>query len=93
MIAILGLSAVFLGFACLCLAMDRHQRDFIGRRLSSSAVLGLRFGGFSSITFGLVVAIGALGWGYGIALWFGLLTIGAIPVVALLSTWSSRAKR
>lgn len=93
MIAILAAAAAWLGFACLCLAMDRHQRDLLGRRLSDSASRRLRLAGFAAIALGLATAIAALGWGYGAVLWFGLLTLGAAPIVALLSAWSARVKR
>lgn len=93
MIGILAAATAWLGFACLCLAMDRHQRDLLGRRLSDSASRGIRLAGFAALALGLASTIATLGWGYGAALWFGLLTLGAAPVVALLSAWSSRAKR
>ncbi|MBY8824032.1 DUF3325 domain-containing protein [Sphingomonas colocasiae] len=93
MIGILSAATAWLGFACLCLAMDRHQRDILGRRLSDSASRRLRLTGFAAIALGLATAIAALGWGYGAVLWFGLLTLGAAPIIALLSAWSSRAKR
>lgn len=93
MIGILAAATAWLGFACLCLAMDRHQRDPLGRRLSDSASRTLRLTGFTVIALSLAAAIAALGWGYGTVLWFGLLTLGAAPIVATLSAWASRAKR
>jgi hypothetical protein len=85
MIGILCIPVSWLGFAFLCFAMDRHQRDLLGRRLSITDSHRLRLAGFSMIALGLILSIAALGPAYGAVLWFGLLTLGAMPIVALVS--------
>ena len=93
MIALLILAAIAPGFACLCLAMDRHQRDILGRRLPAAATQRLRLGGFAAIAIGLALAAGLLGWGYGLIVWFGLLTLCAMAIVAYLSATSRKPKK
>ena len=91
MIGILGIPVTWLGFAFLCLAMDRHQRDLLGRRLSATGSHRLRLAGFAMIALALILSIAALGPAYGAVLWFGLLTIGAMPIVALVSAYFVRS--
>ena len=87
------LAAILPGFACLCLAMDRHQRDVLGRRLSAVTTRRLRLGGFAAIAVGFALAAGLFGWAYGLIVWFGLLTLGAMAIVAYLSAIASKPKK
>ncbi len=91
MIGILCIPMTWLGFALLCLAMDRHQRDLLGRRFSATDSHRLRLAGFAMITLALILSIAALGSAYGAVLWFGLITIGAMPIVALVSVSFARS--
>jgi hypothetical protein len=73
----------FAGFALLLLAMPRHQRDWLGRRLPPSGDRILRATGFVLLALAFAVAEIGLGYGYGVVAWFGWLTIAAALVVAV----------
>ena len=46
------------GMSLLCLAMERHGPDLLGRRLGKSARLGLRLAGWAVLALSLAIAIG-----------------------------------
>lgn len=81
---------VLAGFAMLCLARDRHQRDLFGRKLSGAAVRWLRAGGWACLALAFVVAGRGLGWAYGSVEWLGQLSAGAFISVILLTRLSGR---
>lgn len=78
-----------LGFALLCLAMDRHHEDAFGRAPSRRRQQGLRalavLAGLAS-TWSLWEPAD---WGLAWAGWSAQLSLGALPVVAL-ATWRAR---
>lgn len=69
------------GFALLLVAMTKHQRDWMGRKLPDRTSRGLRLAGFAALALGFPIAGGAHGWAYGAVAWFGWLTIGAVLAV------------
>ncbi|MDH5855751.1 DUF3325 domain-containing protein [Lampropedia aestuarii] len=82
--ALMGLSA-WAGFICLALAMERHQNDLWARSFSQGANWLLRAIGWGLLVLGLVVAVQAKGWGFGLALFSGHTSAAAgLVVVALL---------
>jgi hypothetical protein len=74
-----------LGFALLCLARDRHQRDLLGRKLARRQAAMLRRGGWGCLLLAYAAAGIALGWGYGTIEWLGQLSAGALLTVLILS--------
>ncbi|MFY8116916.1 MAG: DUF3325 domain-containing protein [Roseateles sp.] len=78
-----------LGFALLCLAMERHHEDALGRTPSRRRQQGLRalalLAGLAS-TWSLW---GRADWGLAWAGWGAQLSLGAVAVVAL-ATWRAR---
>lgn len=78
------------GFAMLCLARERHQRDAFGRKLSGAAAQRLRAGGFLALALAFVLAGTGLGWAYGAVEWLGQLSAGALVTIVLLARLSGR---
>lgn len=78
------------GFAMLCLARERHQRDAFGRIFSARAAKRLRAGGFLCLGLAFLLAGIGLGWAYGAVEWLGQLSAGAIVTVLLLARLSGR---
>ncbi|HDS1578010.1 DUF3325 domain-containing protein [Stenotrophomonas maltophilia] len=54
-------------FACLALAMERHQRDILGRALPAQSTQQLRALGWALLVFSTVFALRGLGVGSGLA--------------------------
>lgn len=68
-------------FACLALAMERHQRDVLHRVLSVHAVQQLRAVGWALLVFSAVFAVRGLGVGFGLAALSGHTSVAADVVV------------
>ncbi|PLC49373.1 hypothetical protein CR159_13825 [Pollutimonas subterranea] len=73
-----------LAFACLALAMERHQEDMFGRLLSSRVTKLLRTAGWVLLCGSLAVALRQPLWSMGLVAWFGCLTAGAGVVFIVL---------
>lgn len=78
------------GFAMLCLARGRHQRDLVGRTLSGGVSGRIRAAGWAIFLLAFVLAGRGVGWGYGVVEWFGLLSAGALVTVVILTYLSGR---
>ncbi len=68
-------------FACLALAMERHQRDVLRRVLSAQATEKLRAIGWALLVFSTVFAMRGLGVGSGLAALSGHTSVAAGVVV------------
>ncbi|HWV60112.1 MAG TPA: DUF3325 domain-containing protein [Sphingopyxis sp.] len=90
MIHLLLFLLAFAGFAMLCAARDRHQRELFGRRLPAKTAVGLRRTGLCLLLLAYPVAGLALGWGYGAVEWLGHLSGGALLTVLLLARRTAR---
>ncbi len=71
-------------FACLALAMERHQRDVLRRALSAQATQQLRAIGWALLVFSSVFAMRGLGLGFGLAALSGHTIIAAGVVVLVM---------
>lgn len=69
------------GFALLLLAFPRHQQDWLRRKLAPGAARTLRLSGFALLALAFLAAGLSLGWGYGVVVWLGWLTVAAALVV------------
>lgn len=78
------------GFAMLCLARDRHQRDLLGRKLAAGPTRRLRAGGLFCVALAYLMASLSLGWAYGAIEWLGQLSAGALLTVLFLTRHSAR---
>lgn len=81
MIHALAIIVAVVGFACLCAAMVRHQKDLLGHALTVRSARRLRIAGALSLLFALAVDMIVLGSGYGAVAWCGHLTAGAALVL------------
>lgn len=74
----------FAGFAGLCLAMDRHYQDLLGRKPTPQRLRVLRLGGWALLLLALCSAVAAAGWAMGIVQWLAMLMVGlALWIFAL----------
>lgn len=81
---LLALLLCYGGFAALCLSMDRHYADLLGRKPSPRRRQGLKFGGWLLLGVSLWAAVAAMGWGLGLVEWFAVLMFSALLLVLLL---------
>ncbi len=82
MLAPIGLA--YAGMAALCLAMDRHHRQVVGRVLRPGIAGALRVVGCAALTASFAAAVTAEGWARGPVAWFGALTAAGLALVLLL---------
>ncbi len=66
-----------LAFACLALAMERHQEELFARQLGPGATKGLRVAGWALLCGSSAVALRQPSWAIGLVSWFGCLSAGA----------------
>ncbi|MBK5417072.1 DUF3325 domain-containing protein [Pseudomonas sp. TH31] len=81
---LLALLLCYGGFTALCLSMDRHHADLLGRKPSAPRRRVMRFGGWLVLALSLWVAVSTTGWGLGLVEWFAVLMISALLLVLLL---------
>jgi uncharacterized membrane protein YjjP (DUF1212 family) len=72
------------GFAALCAARERHQRDLFGHALSPLRARVLRVMGWGLLGLTLLVAVNG-GWAQGFLIWVGSLSIGAFISILMLT--------
>ncbi len=82
MLAMIGLA--YAGLAALCLGMDRHHRQVVGRGIKPRATLALRLAGTTILALSFAAAILSDGWVFGPVAWCGGLTAAALALVFLL---------
>jgi hypothetical protein len=80
------------GFFALCLSLPKHQQEVLKRALPRRSVLVLRGSGYGVIALAFVSAIVSRGFGPGLMVFAGLLTVAAATVVGGLAWRASRAK-
>lgn len=68
-ISVLLLSLV--GFACLAMAMIRHQEDLFGKTLGPYATRCLRVAGWQLLLLALWRAVTGMGWSFGLTAYSG----------------------
>lgn len=71
-IALIG----FAGFAALCLAMDKHFSDLLGRKPKAGQLRSLRLAGWLLLTVSLVLSVHQRGWAHGLVEWIAVLMAG-----------------
>jgi|GEM_PF-489496 len=74
------------GFLALAVAMDRHQRDLLGRKLAPREARIARMAGGGLLVLALALDMIGLGAAYGAIVWFSHLSLGA----AAMLTWITR---
>ncbi|MDF9616789.1 DUF3325 domain-containing protein [Pseudomonas entomophila] len=66
----------FAGFAGLCLAMEKHFNELLGRKPTAVQLRVLRFGGWALLLLSLVLAVYGRGWALGLVEWIAVLMAG-----------------
>lgn len=72
------------GFTALCLALDRHHHDLLGRKPTAGQRLALCLGGWLLLALSLAAALTAADWGLGLVQWCAVLMGSALLLVVLL---------
>ncbi|MFT0546014.1 DUF3325 family protein [Allopusillimonas ginsengisoli] len=73
------------GFACLALAMIRHQEDLFGHALNAPLTRGLRVAGWFFLLMALWLAAASMGWSFGLTVYGGHTSAAAgVVFIALL---------
>lgn len=80
------------GFAFLCAAMTRHQKDVLGRKVPVATARRIRITGGAILLFALAIDLIGLGAAYGAVAWCGHLTAGAAFVLTGLNWKVARGK-
>ncbi|GAB1059974.1 DUF3325 domain-containing protein [Shewanella algae] len=83
MIALIALT--YLAFGLLAISMFGHFREAMGRAPKTLESHLLYAGGWLALLASFVLCGMGYGWGYGSILFFGLMTLAALPVVLQLS--------
>ncbi|RMX08250.1 DUF3325 domain-containing protein [Corticibacter populi] len=78
------------GFACLALAMDRHQSDLFGRELAPKTTRLLRMAGWLWLLAALWLAVARMGWSFGLTAYSGHTSAAAALVFIALLIWCRR---
>ncbi|MBL6080080.1 DUF3325 domain-containing protein [Belnapia sp. T18] len=82
----LGLALPYAGFTALCLAMERHHEQVLGRRqIPPGLRLVLRLAGWLLLLTSPLPCLALAGWGGGSVLWCGMLTAAALLLTLLLA--------
>ncbi|MEG0860960.1 MAG: DUF3325 domain-containing protein [Pseudomonas sp.] len=74
----------FAGFACLCLAMEKHYKELLGTAPSAMRLRALRIGGWLLLLVALYLAVHNSGWAMGLVELFAVLMAGVTLWVFLL---------
>lgn len=82
--AILAFALAYAGFLALCLSMDRHHQDLMGRRPKPPRRYALRVMGWVLVALSTWPCVAAWGWFIGPVGWVGVLTAAAMPIVFLI---------
>jgi len=81
---LLALLLCYGGFTALCLSMDRHHTELLGRKPSVRRRQGMRIQGWLLLALSLWAAVSATGWGLGLVQWFAVLMLSGLLLVLLL---------
>jgi hypothetical protein len=73
-----------LAFACLALAMDRHQSPVLGRDLSRGQSRAFRIAGWCGLLLALGLIVGDEGWALGLVSYSGCTSLAAGIVYGVL---------
>jgi hypothetical protein len=81
---LLALLLCYGGFTALCLSMDRHHTELLGRKPSVRRRQGMRIYGWLLLALSLWAAVSATGWGLGLVQWFAVLMLSGLLLVLLM---------
>ncbi|MHC8304305.1 DUF3325 domain-containing protein [Pseudomonas sp. PB3P13] len=81
---LLALLLCYGGFTALCLSMDRHHAELLGRKPSARRSQAFKLGGWLLLAFSLWAAVSSAGWGLGLVQWCAVLMLSALLLVLLM---------
>lgn len=81
------------GFACLAMAMERHQSDRLGHALTARATRGLRAAGWAALLVALWLSVDRQGWILGLVGYSGHTSVAAGLVFGTLVVLERRSAR
>lgn len=81
---LLALLLCYAGFTALCLAMDRHHVELLGRKASLRRRQGLQLAGWLLLALSLWAAVATAGWESGLVEWCAVLMLSAVLLVMLM---------
>ncbi|WP_392885425.1 DUF3325 domain-containing protein [Pseudomonas migulae] len=81
---LLALLLCYGGFTALCLSMDRHHAELLGRKPSTRRRQLMTLAGWLLLALSLWAAVAATGWGLGLVEWCAVLMLSALLLVLLL---------
>ena len=74
----------FAGFAALCLAMEKHFSDLLGRKPRLGQLKALQVAGWLLLVLSLVLSVHVRGWAYGLVEWAAVIMAGVTLWVFVL---------
>ncbi|MBK5006953.1 MULTISPECIES: DUF3325 domain-containing protein [Pseudomonas] len=74
----------FAGFAALCLAMEKHFSDLLGRKPRPGQLKALQVAGWLLLVLSLVLSVHLRGWAYGLVEWAAVIMAGVTLWVFVL---------
>ncbi|MEM8548004.1 MAG: DUF3325 domain-containing protein [Pseudomonadota bacterium] len=87
MMLFIAMLVLLAGSACLSLSLRRHHKQWLGTpEAPRGRVLMLRIAGYSALTVSAALCIVAEGWGVGLTLYCGFLTVAVAAVAVANST-------
>ena len=81
----LALLLCYGGFTVLCLSMDRHHAEMLGRKPSARRRQAMKLSGWLLQALSLWAAVSSTGWGLGLVEWFAVLMLSALLLVWLMT--------
>ena len=81
---LLALLLCYGGFTALCLSMDRHHAELLGRKPSSRRRQQMKLAGWLLLALSLWAAVASTGWGLGLVEWCAVLMLSALLLVLLM---------
>ena len=81
---LLALLLCYGGFTALCLSMDRHHAELLGRKSSARRRKTFKLSGWVLLAFSLWAAVSQTGWGLGLVEWCAVLMLSALLLVLLM---------
>lgn len=81
---LLALLLCYGGFTALCLSMDRHHVELLGRKSSARRRHTMKLAGWLLLAVSLWAAVSKTSWGLGLVEWFAVLMLSGLTLVLLM---------
>jgi hypothetical protein len=72
------------GFTALCLSMDRHHAELLGRKPTLVMRRRMKLAGWLLLALSLWAAVSTTGWALGLVEWFAVLMLSGLSLVMLM---------